>query len=453
MTDSDEPSLFPDRGMSRRDDEHEKLVLAANRLRVDARRLAGSVREGRASWQQPSSRAVAASSAITTAADTGSISGTVIDASTVTGILDVRVRIFDAGGGLVTSDYTDGAGNYEVTGLADGTYYASTYNEDGYLDELYNDIECWSGCSATSGTPIQITGGAAITGVDFDLEPGGRISGAVTDAATTDPIQSVGVGIYDGDGDWVASGWTDGSGDYITGGIPSGTYYARTWNSDGYLEELYDDLPCLGYCDETAGTPISVTAESTTTGIDFALAAGGRISGTVTDASSSDPLEWVDVDIYDSGGSYVTYGWTDASGSYISLSGLPGGTYYARTSNSDGYLDELYDDLPCWDSCDETTGTAIAVTVGDTAGGIDFALDRGGRIAGTVIDASSTAPIENVEVDIYDFGGSYITYGWTDASGDYTSYKGLAGGTYYARTSNSLGYLNELYDDLPCLTS
>ena len=37
----------------------------------------------------------------------------------------------------------------------------------------------------------------------------------------------------------------------------------------------------------TAGTPVVVTGTATMSGINFALALGGRISGKVTDASNS----------------------------------------------------------------------------------------------------------------------------------------------------------------------
>ena len=41
------------------------------------------------------------------------------------------------------------------------------------------------------------------------------------------------------------------------------------------------------------------------------------------------------------------YGYTNTAGVYTSYTGLPAGTYYARTSNSAGYLDELYNNIPC----------------------------------------------------------------------------------------------------------
>ena len=90
----------------------------------------------------------------------------------------------------------------------------------------------------------------------------------------------------------------------------------------------------------TTGTPVNVTAGATTGGIDFALATGGRITGTVTDVAANTPVEDAYVNAYSASGSYVAGGFTDASGAYA-LVGLTAGKYYVRTRNS-AYLDALY---------------------------------------------------------------------------------------------------------------
>ena len=103
-------------------------------------------------------------------------------------------------------------------------------------------------------------------------------------------------------------------------------------------------------------------------------------------------IEDQNVDVYDAAGNYVTYAFSDASGTYVSEDGLPAGTYYARTWNSLGMIDELWDNITCLE-CDVTTGTPIAVTVGTTTPGIDFALAQGGLIAGTVTHAGTGDPL------------------------------------------------------------
>ena len=106
--------------------------------------------------------------------------------------------------------------------------------------------------------------------------------------------------MYDASGRRVASGFPDAQGRYLTDtGLPAGTYYARTSNVGGYVNRLYDGLPCPGTCTVTAGLPIVVAAGSTTNGVNFSLSAGGRITGTITDATTGSPLAGVTVSIFD----------------------------------------------------------------------------------------------------------------------------------------------------------
>ncbi len=85
------------------------------------------------------------------------------------------------------------------------------------------------------------------------------------------------------------------------------------------------------------------------------------------------PLAGVTVEIYNSSGSLVTTALTDCSGSYVSRAGMPTGLYFARTVNSQGFIDKLYNNLTCV-SCDPTTGTAIPVITGETTTAINFSL-------------------------------------------------------------------------------
>jgi hypothetical protein len=380
----------------------------------------------------------------------GTISGTITDSGTALGIDDSQVTIYDAMGSYVTYGNADSAGNYVSNALPPGTYYVKTYNWASYFNELYDDIPCES-CDVTLGTPVSVTAGANVSGIDFALDPGGRITGTITNSGTGLGVSSW-VVIYDSNGSLASYGSGSGSGAYSSQDpLTTGTYYVRTDNFAGLINELYDDVPCPGSCTVTDGTPVAVTTGLTTSGIDFVLDPGGLISGTLTDNASALGIGYADVDIYDTSGSYQTYGYTDASGSYTTFAGLPTGTYYARTYNWDGYVDELYDDIPCpGGSCDETTGDPIAVTVGATTSGIDFGLDAGGRVSGTVVDSSTMAGIDYSSVRILDSSGTILTSGSVNAAGAYTTSAGLPTGTYYARTYNWDGYIDELYDDVPC---
>ena len=382
----------------------------------------------------------------------GLISGSIEDGSTHLPISSAWVSIYNSNGDYVSTEYPNGSGIYTSdTGLPTGTYYARTNNDDGYLNELYNNISCAPDCTVTDGTGISVTEGITTSGIDFELAKGGAIEGTVTEEGTGTPLDIGYVRIYDASGDYVTNAYPDSSGDYKTSaGLLAGTYYALTRSFEGYLHELYDDIPCYFGCTASDGTQITVTAGNTTSNIDFALELGGLIAGTVTEDGTSNGLDDGYVGIYDAAGDWTIDSYTAANGTYITYAGLPAGTYYARTWSFEGYFEELYDDLPCTSSCTVTDGTPIVVTAGNTTSNIDFALLKGGSITGTVTEQGTSTKLANIEVDIYDSGGTWVTEGSTDSNGDYTTTSGLTTGTYYARTYNSDAYINELYDNMDC---
>ena len=88
------------------------------------------------------------------------------------------------------------------------------------------------------------------------------------------------------------------------------------------------------------------------------------------------------------------------------------------------------------------------MTAGSTTRGIDLALTPAGTITGTVTDAATHAGLPNVLIIVSDANGKVIGTTSTvtapsSMSGAFTVYS-LPTGTYYVRTSNSLGYLDLL---------
>ena len=340
-----------------------------------------------------------------------------------------------------------------------GRTYVKTSNNLGYIDEVYNDLPCPGGittCSASEqGTGLAVSAGVTTKGIDFALAVGGTISGTVISSVSGTPLADVYVYVYNSAGGSLGSVKTAGSGAYRKSGLATGTYYLRTSNTLGYVDELHNEQPCpWNACRVTEGVGVAVAAGGETNGIDFGLAPGGVIAGTVTAAGSGAPLPGVSVTVYivDPGrGYWGTSSTTDASGAFAKA-GLPTGTYYVRTSNNLGYIDELHSDLPCpGGACSPyTNGTGVAVTVGATTNGIDFGLATGGSVTGTVTVAGTETPLAGVTVQVYNAAGTSVGSVTTNASGGYVK-SGLPTGKYYARTSNSLGYVDEIYGELPCI--
>jgi len=232
-------------------------------------------------------------------------------------------------------------------------------------------------------------------------------------------------------------------------GLSAGQYFVTTRNSAGYVPEAYSDTVCL-QCDPTETSPITVSIGETTPGIDFALAPGGRISGRVTDTEGGG-IPGVQVTLYDGTGHNVAFGHTAGDGSYESIDGVPAGSYYANTMNWSGYLEELYSELSfVCPSCSVTSGTLIPVSIGSVTSEIDFTLEQGARISGRVTDENGD-PVGGVSIDVLDSSGNSVSWASTDSAGAYLTYRGIPAGTYYVRTRNSRGFVDEIFDDQACL--
>ncbi len=307
------------------------------------------------------------------------VAGTVTDQATGAGLPGIDVILHDASGTEVATWTSDATGSYgSGPSLPAGTYYARTSSPLGIRDRLYDSLPCDGGCDVTAGTPITLADGEERIDIDFALPEAGFIEGTITDGSTGVGLIGIYVRVLDSEGQQVAMGGSDANGAYSTGtGLDPGTYFVRTENYDGYYDELYDDIVCLGGCDPAAGTPVVVGPGETVSGIDFSLAKGGSISGTVTDQGTGLGVENVVVEFYDSSGAFVAEDFTDSNGDYVTRTAVPAGTYFSKTDSiwvGLEYEDQLYDGFGCSGGCDVTTGTPITVLPNEAVTGINYVL-------------------------------------------------------------------------------
>ncbi|MCP3956468.1 MAG: hypothetical protein GY719_01305 [bacterium] len=388
----------------------------------------------------------------------GAVAGTVSDESTGEPLAEAWVRLWDAEDTYSWLDdaSTDAEGRYRFSGLdVDGPYYV-TVADHGYAGELYDDLPCPGGeeCDPVDGTAIAVAIGTTTDGIDFALTREAAISGTIKDAVTGQGFDWACVRVYDVDGSEVREGCIDflASGTYTVTPLEAGVYFAVASRHD-YHSQIYDGILCPEGCDPTAGTPITVELNTTTTGIDFSLERLGDISGRVTDAATGQYIEydaWITV--WNAAGELVTATWSGYDG-YTTESLAPG-TYFV-SARADDYLGELYRELPCPEDCDPTAGTPITVGVAETTTGIDFTLeplepgltDPGG-ISGTMSSELTGQRLQHVGVSIWDASGDWVDSSSGDSYGRYALY--LPAGTYFATSSGGAGYHGELYDDLPC---
>ncbi len=131
-------------------------------------------------------------------AQTGTVSGIITRAANGTPVANVELY-------LCTVIYdcqfasTNASGAYPITASPD-TYYLYTSNSVELIDEIYNNLPCRGYCETrtalSSGTPIVLTSGAALTGRNFALDTGGAVAGTIVSAATSAPAAGVSVYVY-----------------------------------------------------------------------------------------------------------------------------------------------------------------------------------------------------------------------------------------------------------------
>jgi len=373
-------------------------------------------------------------------ADGGGISGRVTDSTGTQGIANVDVGICDLAQYWLPGISTDSDGYYTLKGLPAGDYKIefTTNNASGnYSFEWYNDKSSFENADI-----VGVNVGLITTGIDAQLEEGGALSGRVTDSTGTVGIYNVNVQIYDLNNYWLNSVSTDSDGYYTLQGLPSGNYkieFRTSWTPDDYVGEWYNDKDSFENADA-----VSVTLGQTTTGIDAQLAAGGSISGRVTDSTGTVGIYNVNVNICDLNQYWLPGVSTDSDG-YYTLHGVPAGDYKIQFNpdNAPGnYVREWYNDRDSFENADPVT-----VTVGQTTTGIDAQLAEAGSISGQVTDSLANG-IQNVDVRVYDSNNNYIYSVTTDSNGDYTIHFLPPGDCkVYFDTWGAGNYVPEWYND------
>lgn len=373
------------------------------------------------------------------------ISGT-IASSQGGAISGARIDVYDSTGALVTSADPAGDGSWITdAGLLAGSYFLLTENWWGFIDELWQDIPCASSCTVTDGTAVAVAAGATTPGIDIILDPGGQISGTITEDGSGQPISDAGVEVYDSDGARIGTAFADGLGVYTAGGLPTGNFYLRAYSWDLYVSELYDDVSCVPECLLEDGDLVAVTAPGIVASIDFSLVNGGRIDGTLS--SGGNPVWDAEIQVFDDLGDPVTSALVDALGAF-STEALPAGSYYLVTDNQLGYVDEVWEDIPCAAVCDPEEGTPVALVAGGVAE-IDMELDSGGIITGAVTAVDGGDPAADVTIVLYDNVGGFADFSATDELGVY-AFGGLPGGSYYVRALSTALLVGEVWPNMSC---
>lgn len=315
--------------------------------------------------------------------------------------------------------FTNVNGEYRIAGIPGGEYTVE------FADSAQNVATQFYDGRPTKEQADHVTlaEGGTTAGIDAALEEGATIAGTVRSASTHAAIgEAYACAKQLGGGEEHCARTTAG-GEYAIGHLQAGQYTIRfSAEGQGYLPQFYD-----GRSSASEANAVTATAGETTSGIDAALATGGGIAGTVTEARGESPVQGVEVCATPLGAKpwQGTCTHTEAGGGY-SIRPLTSGEYTVVFHGTGDLLTQYY-------KLHGGAGEAEAVRVADgtVAEGIDAKLARGGAISGRVTDAISGKPLAEVEACAQPSGsgGEGRVCAGTDAAGEYTI-EGLATGSY-----------------------
>lgn len=402
-----------------------------------------------------------------------SIAGTIkVDGTVPTNTIGVSIFYYSEIEGRwmgVLNTYQEENGHYVISRLPPDVPYrlcAGGFDAD-TIEQCFDHHDRISLAEEPDYDLVDVGEGERRDDIDFDLRSGGGISGTIHDGYLDVPLADTDLVLRYSDEAGTDLGSsrtrTDANGRYEVRGFVDGAFYV-TAIVDGYdapffdSMQIYPGMVCEDYeCPPvTTGQRLTVTGGSTLTSIDFTVHSAVVIKGRVTDSTNGQGLAGVDI--------YADNGWHPSATSredgqymmYLSDRLMP---YLIYTRGAQPYIDQIYPGIPCiryfLNECDGGA-QSFHPPRGAVVEHIDFALQPGAAISGTLYDAATGMPRVGV-IRVYDSDFNVV---WSTEiaeweSGSYTSGAWYPG-TYYVQALGYPGYAGldgcAFYDARPCPT-
>lgn len=333
-----------------------------------------------------------------TAALGQTISGTVTESQNGPVLGSMVVAAYTTAGVLQANTTTNASGHYDLT-LPPGLYRVLAYDPGGtYATTFGNDAP-----SFEESPLIPLATGQTVT-ANFALRRGVTVTGSV--ATTGGSRAGVIVAAYNLSGTRRGFTTTNATGNYSLV-LPPGNYKFAAYDDAGAFSPAF----FRGRTNFFDADVVTVQSGRSLPSIDFLLTLGARASGIVTDAAGI-PLGNISLLAYTADGRYLGLVSTGADGRFTMT--LPRGSYrFVAIDTSFTYAAAFLDGATSFEA-----SPVVNLIEGQSKSDLMFRLERGGLIAGTVVDAGG-AGIAGITVAAYNIDGTMRTFVTTDASGKY----------------------------------
>jgi hypothetical protein len=311
-------------------------------------------------------------------------------------------------------------GSYVLEGMAAATYSLEfspgCFDNSNYLDASYPH-------------PIHVTDGRTVRGINGVLQPGGVITGTVTNLAGR-PLAHIAVFANDAAGDGNGA-CTTATGTFALTQLPPGGYAVSFSNQCGGRGN-WAPQSFPGQADPGDAAPVKVGRGQRVTGIDARMRPGSVIAGTVTSRAGQDAGK-ICVNAQPPDDAYLladfglTFGaqtQTSSNGTYR-IPDLAAGRYAVQFSEcgAPDYADRWFGGSPA-----TPIGDLVDVSAGATVGGVSAVVSPGGGITGNVRSAAGK-PLQSSCVQITSLRAGAAAVGATFFGSSYRA-AGLAPGRY-----------------------
>jgi len=265
------------------------------------------------------------------------------------------------------------------------------------------------------------------------------------------------VQVHDTGGAYVTHTTTDGAGNYTITGLSDGDYYiltpVQTLSDPTLLPEIYDGVNGI-YCANcdvaNVGASLISILGADVSGIHFVLDQAGYISGTV-ETSGAVAVDNGGITALDVNGTWIGSTNPDGSGNWFLP--LPDDTYWVEAEAYGAfeyYISQFHDGTECpWQWCgpqDIMAGIAVSVGSHDV---VNYALNEGVKLSGTVTDSDSALPIESVDMGFFVVFDQILGMP-TDVNGYYETPALPTDSYYIVAWAQHLGYVSENFDNQQC---